>query len=161
MTLYEINQAIQDLYESMVDPETGEVSEDFAKELDALDMARGEKIENIGLWIKDLKAESEAIKIEAKKLMDRARAAENKAESLKNYLDYNLRGEKFSTPRIAITFRNTKAVDVEPDAWMFLPDKYLRRKDPEPDKKAIGDALKAGEKVPGCRLVDNRTMIIK
>ena len=48
MTLYEINQAIQDLYDSMVDPETGEVSEDFNSMFDMLDMARGEKIE--GSW---------------------------------------------------------------------------------------------------------------
>lgn len=161
MTLYEINQAILDLYESAVDPETGEVGEGFDHMLDMLDMARGEKIENIGLWIKDLKAESEAIKMEMRKLQDRARAADNKAERLKNYLAYNLGGEKFSTPRVAISFRNTKAVEIEPDAWRFLPNKFLRAKDPEPDKKAIGDALKAGQLVPGCRLVENRSMTIK
>lgn len=161
MTLYEINQAIQDLYDSMVDPETGEVSEDFNSMFDMLDMARGEKIENIALWIKDLKAEAEAIRVEAKKLTDRARVTENKAERLKNYLDYNLHGDKFSTPKVAVSFRNTRSVDVEPDAWMHLPDKYLRREDPKPDKRAIGEALKAGEKVPGCRFVEDRTIIIK
>ena len=161
MTLYEINQAIIDLYDNMVEPETGEVSDDFEHLLDMLDMARGEKIENIGLLIKDLKAESEAIKAEVKKLQDRARAAENKAERLKNYLAYNLGGEGFRTPKVAISFRNTQSVEVEPEAWQFLPDKYLRKKDPEPDKKAIGDALKKGYAVPGCKLVDNRSMIIR
>ena len=161
MTLYEINQAILDLYDSMVDPETGEVGKGFEWQLEKLDIARGEKIENIALWIKDLKAESEAIKMEMRKLQERARVADNKAERLKNYLAYSLGGEKFSTPRVAISFRNTKAVEIEPEAWRFIPDQYLRTRDPEPDKRAIGEALKAGIAIPGCRLIDNRSMTIK
>ena len=56
MTLYEINNAILEC----VDMETGEIID--SDKLSELQMAFDEKIENVALWIKDLKAESEAIK---------------------------------------------------------------------------------------------------
>ena len=46
MTLFEINQELENAFESLVDPETGEIL-DGAYVLDALTMERNEKIENI------------------------------------------------------------------------------------------------------------------
>lgn len=56
MTLYEINNAILEC----VDMETGEIID--SDKLSELQIALDEKIENVALWIKDLKAEAEAIK---------------------------------------------------------------------------------------------------
>ena len=61
MTLYEIDQAILDC----VDMETGEVID--SDRLDLLQMERETKLENVGLWIKDLRAEADAIKNEIQK----------------------------------------------------------------------------------------------
>jgi hypothetical protein len=55
MTLYEIDDAIL----ACVDPETGEIINPEA--LTALQMEREKKLENVALWVKDLKAEAEAI----------------------------------------------------------------------------------------------------
>ena len=93
MRLYEINEEIM----QCVDFETGEVIDEG--KLNDLQMLREEKIENIGLWIKDLKAEAKAIAEEVKALNARKKAAENKAESLKQYLAMVLDGEKFKTAR--------------------------------------------------------------
>ena len=106
MKLYEIENAILEC----IDEETGEVID--TDKLDALLMERDAKVENVALWIKDLKAEAEAIKTEKQKLAERQKVAENKAESLKKWLVYALGGQKFSTAKCAVSFRNTESVEV-------------------------------------------------
>ena len=153
MTLYEINAAITDC----VDAETGEVI-DFER-LVALNMERETKLENIALWIKDLNAEAAAIKAEKMKLAERQAATENKAESLKEFLSEQLGGQKLSTPRCVVSFRRTKSVNVT-DLWK-IPEDYLKYSDPTPDKKALGEALKAGKTIEGAELVEKLSAIIK
>ena len=58
MTIYEIDQAIM----NCVDVETGEIID--TEQLDKLQMERDAKLENVACWIKDLKAEAEALKNE-------------------------------------------------------------------------------------------------
>lgn len=162
MTLYEINNAIIQVLEGAVDPETGEViDEDLFASLEQLQMEREAKCENVACWIKDLQGDAEKIKAEAKNLAARAKATENKAERLKAYLEWALDGQKLKTPRCSISYRTSKAVEIDPEALAFMPERFLRFKDPEPDKKAIGDAIKAGEEIAGCRLVEKTSMIIK
>ena len=161
MKLYEIDITIDKLMDEAVDPETGEINEDVYKRIEALQMEKDNKVEYIGLCIKNDLAESAAIKEEMKKLRRRAEICENRAARSKDFLGYILKGEKFTSARCSVSYRKSKAVDVEPDAWQFLPEQYLRMKQPEPDKKAIGDALKAGQTLPGCKLVENVSMIIK
>ena len=72
MTIYEIDNEIM----NCVDMETGEVID--TDKLNDLQMERDAKIENVALWIKELKAEAEAIKNEKQALADRQRVAENK-----------------------------------------------------------------------------------
>lgn len=51
MTIYDIDERIQQVLESAIDPDTGEiVNEKLMEELDALDSARDEKIENAALF---------------------------------------------------------------------------------------------------------------
>ena len=158
MKLYEIENAILDC----IDLETGEVID--TERLDALQMERDAKIENVALWIKDLKAEAEAIKAEKMALAERQRVAENKAESLKNWLAYALDGQKFSTARCAISFRKTEKVEISDVGMIRLMkehDELLTYKDPEPNKTAIKQALKDGLNVQGVQLVQNMSTIIK
>lgn len=160
MTLYEINEAILAVFEKAVDPETGEVVDDaLLADYEALRMDRDEKVENIGLFIKNLEADADAIKAEADKLYARARACTNKAEHLRNYLEYCLGGEKFRSPRLDVSYRRSKRVEVsDMDA---IPMMYLRYKAPEVNRKMVADEIKAGHTVPGCELVENVSMIIK
>lgn len=162
MTLYEIDRAIEDTLLMAMDPETGEVK-DLAlfHEFEQLQMDREHKVENIGLYIKNLEADAAAIKAEAKNLTARAKAAENKAEHLRNYLQFCLDGQKFSSPRLSVSFRRGTKVEVDQNRLFEIPDDYLRYKDPEVDKKRVSEALKAGEDIPGCALVENVSMIIK
>ena len=153
--LYELNHLIA-TFNLEIDEETGEIAN--ADELDALELERDEKIENIALWIKNLTSDADAISAEAKKLTARAQAAKNKAERLKAYITDNLAGEKFSTPRVAISYRKSQAVKVT-DA-LALPDAY-KVVDIKPDKTAIKNAIKAGEKVQGAEVEERVSTIIK
>ena len=158
MKLYEIENAILDC----IDLETGEVID--TERLDALQMERDAKIENVALWIKDLKAEAEAIKAEKMALAERQRVAENKAESLKKWLAYALDGQKFSTAKCAVSFRKTEKVEISDVGMIRLMkehDELLTYRDPEPNKTAIKQALKDGLTVQGVQLVQNTSTIIK
>ena len=158
MTLYKINEQLRNAIEFGCDPETGEIIDTVA--LEELEMARDEKIENICLFIKDLKAEAAAIKTEKDVLDARMKASTKKADSLTNYLQLMLSGEKFKTSRCAVSYRKTQAVKITDES--LLPDTYIRRKViEEPDKVAIREALKAGGEVAGACLEDRQSMMIK
>lgn len=153
MRLYEIDEAIL----SCIDTETGEILD--ADKLNALQIEREEKVENVALWIKNLKSDAEALKAEKQAFADRQKAAENKAESLKKWLTEALAGEKFKTTRVAVSFRKTKSVQVE-DIWK-LDDSFVKYAEPTPDKAAIKKAIEAGQEVAGATLVENVSISVK
>lgn len=159
MKLYEIDNAILEC----IDFETGEIID--IDKLNALQIERDAKIENVACWIKDLKAEAEAIKAEKLALAERQKVAENKAESLKKWLAYALQGKKFKTAKCSVSFRNTENVEVTPEGLENLmrggKDELLTYKDPEPNKTAIKAAIKDGLNVQGVQLVQNVSAIIK
>lgn len=156
MNLYEINAAIMDCMQE-VDEETGELLN--VEMLDSLLLARDEKIENIACWIKNLKADAEALKAEKDSFAKRQKAAENKVEQLKQYLSNVLEGEKFSSDKAAISFRKSEAVEI--DDWTKLDKDYLKYKDPDVDKTAVKKALKSGCILNGVRLVEKQNIQIK
>ena len=152
MKLYEINDAIL----ACIDPETGEA--DCVK-LDALMMEWNDQIEGMALWVKDLKAEADAIKAEEKALAERRQAKERKAESIKAYLEKVLAGQKFETSRAVCSFRKSQKVEITD--LDKIPDDYLRYSAPTADKTAIKAAIKDGLIIEGAELVDSVSMTIK
>ena len=158
MTIYEINEEIL----NCIDLETGEIID--IDRLNDLQLERDAKIENVACWIKELKAEAEAIKAEKLALAERQKVAENKAESLKKWLAYALQGEKFKTAKCSVSFRKTESVEVTDEGLNNLMkehDELLTYKAPEPNKKAIKDAIKDGLSVQGVCLECNTSVIIK
>ena len=158
MTIYEIDEKIL----NCIDLETGEIID--IDKLNELELERDAKIENVACWIKELKAEAEAIKTEKQTLAERQRVAENKAESLKKWLAYALDGQKFKTSKCSISYRKSESVEVTEEGLNNLMkehDELLTYKAPEPNKKAIKDAIKDGLSVQGVRLECNTSVIIK
>lgn len=157
MTLYEIDKALAD-FEFEIDEDTGEILN--AADLDELNLARDQKIENIGLYIKNLEAEKEAVKHEKDNFADREKRLGKKIESLKGYLTYALDGQKFSTPKVAVSFRKSESVLVK-DKYL-IPDNYMNLSVVrEPNKAAIKNALKRGEEIMGVELIEKRNVQIK
>ena len=158
MTIYEINEEIL----NCIDLETGEIID--IDKLNELELEKDAKIENVACWIKELKAEAEAIKAEKLALAERQKVAENKAESLKKWLAYALDGQKFKTSKCSISYRKSESVEVTDEGLSNLMkehDELLTYKAPEPNKKAIKQAIKDGLSVEGVRLECNTSVIIK
>lgn len=160
MKLYEINAELEALLEQ-VDPETGELICDMDA-LEALTIARDEKLEGLALYIKNMDAEAAAIKAEEKALGDRRKALENKAERTKAFLQEALSGETIKTARVVVSYRRSEAVEIrDPDFILYADPKFLTQKNPDINKLAIKAAIKAGEIVPGAELVTRQNMSIK
>lgn len=159
MKLYEIEQAIAALVN-----EDGEIAD--IEQFEALALAREQKIEGVGCWVKNLEAEAKAIREEEKALADRRRANENKADRLRGYLSYFLHGEKYTSPRVSIGYRKSEAVELTvPDEqfidWAQVARPELLKTTISVDKTAIRDALKRGEKFDFAYMFERRNMQIK
>lgn len=161
MTIYEIDQRILDL----VDPETGELMDFDA--FDELKMERDQKIEGMALWAKELAATALAIKAEIDTLAERKRSAERRCESLKRYLAEILQGEKFATPRCAVSFRKSTSVQVDDTeklvCWLEQNgyDDCVKYKEPEVSKAEVGKLLKSGMPVPFAHLENKQSVGVK
>lgn len=161
MTLYEINQSLLNCVTvedgTTVNTETGEVIDIEA--LEALELARDEKIRNIALWIKNLKSDITALDNEEKAFKSRKEAAKRKAEQLSEYLSFVLNGEKVTGTDFAISWRKSTAVNVLDEK--ALPPTFLIPQPPKVDKTGISKALKAGQEVAGAELIERQNMTIK
>lgn len=153
MNIYEIDEAIT----ACVDQETGEILDEAA--LDALVMERDKKIENVARWIKDLKAESAAIREEEKTLADRRHSAENKMESLKKWLAYALNGEKFKSPKVSVSYRRSKSVQITDEK--AIDDKFFIPQPAKLNKKMVSEYLKSGTPVRGCELQEKTNLQVR
>lgn len=153
MNLYEIDSAIMDC----VDVETGEIF-DEAK-FEELKLTRDAKIENVCLWIKNLKAEAEALKQEKDAFAQRQKATENKMESLKRYISGYLEGTPFNSAKVQVSFRKSEALEISEGA--VIPDEFLRFKEPEVNKTELKKALKQGQHFDGVSIVENQNIQIK
>ena len=171
MTLYDIDAQIAALEArcddaEAIDAETGEIVRvDLSAELDALRMAREEKLENVACWVKNICAYIDSAKKEEQKLADKRRAAERRVESLKAWLlDAMTREDgttdRLKTARASISVRRnppTTICDDELLPWTYKTVKQVIT----PDKAAIKAALLAGQEVPGAHLEYGRSVMIK
>ena len=154
MKLYEIIPALAKL----VDEETGEIMDPDAFE--ALSMARDEKLEGLGMIIKNRAALIDELKAEKKRITERIDTLTNQNEGTKSFLDSVLGGHKFETARVRCSYRKSKAVEIVEENE--IPEKYLNTKTvTTPDKTAIKEAIVSGELVPGCNLRENNNLSVK
>ena len=167
MKLYEIEREMNELLENgfneqCIDPETGEIDQEKVNTLlNGLQEQWDKKIENIGLYIKGLGADVNAMKEEEKNLAARRKALENKQARLTEYLAMALQTaekDKFETPRLKLSFRSSQAVEIIDGKE--IPEEFLKVKT-EIDKTAIKDRLKEGEIFDFAVLKTNKNIQIK
>lgn len=158
MTLYEIDKEIQALI-----TEDGEIED--AERFDALAMERDKKIENVGCWVKNLDATAAAIREEEKALAERRRRLENRAEKLKAYLDHALDGQKFDSPRVAISYRKSKAVEIPDEAvfkaWAKDYAPALLKVAYTIDKTGVKNYIAGGAECPCAEIAERKSMQVK
>ena len=169
MTLYDIDAQIAALDgtaedDMLIDAETGELIS-VSQALDALRMARDEKIENVACWVKNLSAEADAIREEENRLVKRRKAAETKAANLKSWLLSAMTREdgttdKLKTGRVMISVKRNPPSTVVDEA--LLPSTYKVAKITyQANKEMIKRELLAGGEVPGAHLEYGRSVMIK
>lgn len=135
---------------------------------DTLEGLAGEfesKAESVAHVIRNLESMADAIKAYEAQQAERRKTFEARAERLREYLANCMQGigrEKLETPSVSLSFRKSSAVVV--DDQSLIPPAFMRQPEPlppSPDKKALGDALKAGQEVPGARLEHRKNLQIK
>lgn len=124
-----------------------------------------EKAQNVALMVRSLESSASAVKQWAKDASDRAKQIEARAESLRAYLAANLQRcgiTKVSGPGIELSFRKSTAVVIDEPA--LIPADFMRQPEPPPpapDKKAIADAIKASQDVPGAHVETRQNLQVK
>lgn len=131
--------------------------------LEAIGESLDAKAENIAKLVRKYEAESEAIKVESKRLNERAAKAMKNADKLKEYISDNLQRAgiaKVEGKLFTLSFRKSTQVNVTD--FDKLPDDFkLTKTEVVADKKAIGERLKDGEVVEGAELITNQNLQIK
>lgn len=155
-SLYELADLRERLV-ALVADEDGELTPDLEAAWDAIEGQFSEKVERTGLFVKELLAESEAIATEAKRLAERAKAREAKAERLKALLLTAM--QKYGTDKVrgllctVATQANPPKVEAVTaldeaelrNVAMFAPAFVRHEECWSLDRKAVLDAHKRGE----------------
>lgn len=160
--LYEIGERYRNLADMLDDDSIP--AEAVLEALDGLEEEFTAKAQAVAKLVLDLDAEAEAAKTEAARLSNRKRAAENKAQRLKGYIQQQMESIGLQQLRgDVITLRvqdNPPKVVVDDPAR--VPESYYKPPAaPELDRAAVLAALRAGEEVPGCRLETGRSLRIR
>ena len=166
MKLYEIEQKIEDILSQV--NEDGMLTDEAMDELEQLQMDETTKLENIACFIKDLIAESKAIREEEKALAERRRTKENKAERLKNYLSDYLASKgmkKYETARAVLSFRKSKAVSIGDENALidYLKANYvdLVKVAESVDKTGLKTLLESGHEIPHASIEERQNIQVK
>jgi hypothetical protein len=136
---------------------------------DTLEGAAGElevKATNVAMFVRNLEASAEQIKLAEKAMAERRKSIENKAESIKRYLKDNMQRTgitKIECPYFALSIKkNPPSVIIDDPA--AIPTKFMvtpPAPPPAPDKAAIKSALQAGEVVEGAHIEQGERLEIK
>jgi len=170
MKLYEVNAAIEEIFEQMVDPETGEIlsdSETLMAQLDSLQMERQRILEYLAKLVLNTRAEAAALKEEESRLKDRRSRLARRESSLMDVLDRECGGKKTDLGIATLSYRKTSRVEIS-DAEMAV--RWLKRNKhtdcyripaPEVAKAEVKKLISQGTKVPGCAVVEDRSCSLR
>lgn len=164
LKLYEITQemeALDGLLDSWASNHEGDIT-DFPlnDELERLEGERIDKLLNLAVWHKSLVAEAKAFTDELKRLQGRKEVLSNKAERIKEFIDYNLQdNEKLEDNRSVLSYRESLQVviDVPIDE---LPEEVVKTTRTA-DKSLIKYILKSSPDCHYAHLQDNLNLQIK
>jgi hypothetical protein len=161
MKLYELATAYQNLSslleDEIIDPAVlGTALQEIETQIEV-------KCENIAILMKGLDAEAEMFRAEEKRLSGRRRTLENKRDWLKGYLQAELEKmglEKVKAGLFTVALQNNPPAveitgEVPAEFVTIIPEQY------QPDKKRIGDFLKAGNIVEWAQLKQGKSLRVR
>lgn len=163
-TLYQLTTDYEELLMMAEDPDIDEQA--FLDTLEGIDGAIEDKADNYARVIRTLEADAAACDAEAKRLRNKKQTIENNIKRMKSALQYAMQvtGKvKFKTALFSFGIRkNPPAVVIDAVNVRDFPDEYIIESEPILDKKALKDALKAGEDLTGlCHLEQSESLSIR
>lgn len=162
LNLYELSENYTNIANLLDDPTIEQ--EVITQALATIEADITTKAGDIAAVMQGIEADIEAVRAEEKRLADRRRTAENRIKWLKNYIQENMENcgiDKIKTPTFTLSIQNNPP-RVEVADITKLPKKYvLETISYAPDKKALADAIKAGESVDGAHLTQGRSLRIR
>lgn len=171
MKLYEVNAQILALLEQLEpDPETGEIpsnEEELIAQINALAMRREDILQYLAKLVLNCRAESAALKTEEARLKKRRDALDAKEERLLKILDRECGGETTNLGVATLSYRKTSKLEMTDEAKAVSWLKRHKFTDaikvvaPTVYKTEVRRLLSAGQKVPGCKMVDDRSCSLK
>ncbi len=171
MKLYEINSELIALLDRLEpDSETGEVPADYEEiiaEINALAMRKEEILQYLAKLALNYRAETAALKAEEARLKERRDTLSAKEERLIRILDRECDGKTTDLGIATLSYRRTSYVDVSDEAaavaWLKEHDYTSAFKIPEPTvyKAEVKKLLSAGQGIPGCAVVEDRSCSLK
>ena len=158
MNVFELNNAIKQVQEKDLDPET------LADTLESLELPRNEKLDNVASWIEQNQMKLNWIKDKKRQLSEVETSIKNQNERLQEFLTQAIddSGQKeIQTENHILKPRNYKdSVIVE--STKDLPIDYIVCSEVvKPNKKLIYEDLKKGKQIKGAHLKHNRRTTIK
>ena len=151
MTLYELTEDYMNLLELAEDPDIDEQA--FTDTLEGIEGALEDKAEGYAKVIRTLEGDAAACDAESKRLRNKKQTIENNIRRMKAALQYAMQATgktKFKTALFSFGIqKNPAAVVIDEGYIKNIPDRFLIPQDPQIDKKAIKEALKAGEDLEG------------
>ena len=160
LTLYDY-QELLDLIETSAEANNGEISDADMELLVQAQTGSIEKVENLCGYMKHLAGFADMAKAEADKVRAKAKAAENRLESIKRYLTPYLRskGGKVEVGVHKLSIRKSKGV-VLADGFCH-PEYCTTVEIIKPDKKKIKESIESGVEVRGAVLEQREGVVLK
>jgi hypothetical protein len=135
------------LLELAEDPDIDEQA--FMDTLAGIEGALEDKADNYAKCMRMLEADANGIKAEEERLAKRRKTIEGNGSRMKSALQYAMEATgktKFKTQLFSFNVQNNPAsVVMDERDIKNIPERFLKYKDPEIDRKAIKDAIKAGD----------------
>jgi predicted nucleic acid-binding Zn-ribbon protein len=165
MNLYEISEQFEELARLA---ETEDIPQQALE--DTFEMIKGEfdsKIDSLASLVKNISAESEAIKAEENRLKERRQSKEKAVERIQNMISNNMLKSQIltvETPRNRVSFRKSRKVNVDMDAEKFYsmyPEYCSVTTEYKINKNDLKKAIDSGEHFAGANIVENMNLQIK
>lgn len=166
--LYSLTDQLREL-QALADSDADIPDEVLRDTLEGLQGALEVKATNVARFVRNQESLADAIEGAAKQMRERAARVRRRTDSMRQYLLANmtLAGiNRIESAELVLAVRkNPPAVVIDDPAQ--IPAEYMRTPEPPPpptpvpDKKLIGDAIKAGTAVPGCHIEQGQRLEIK
>ena len=158
MSLFTISQDFKSLYDMANDAENEDM-ETLAELFSEVETSLSDKLDNTIYIIKELDSDADALKAEAKRLTDKAKALENKGKYLKELMLGAVKAsgvEKLKSDKFSYYIKRTEVLNVVSED--NIGREFFRIKK-EIDKTVLKKAIKDGLILDGVSIVENESLV--